>query len=302
MIRVAGCRGQNVDFISHRFSGYGSDMNAPQIHAEINREGWENPGNFEQAQQSNRLTLAWWGLIPVIAFIALQVVYGWPVAVARATTPDATVSYLVGSIIGGLLIPFGIAWVVYRMAGRSQQAATIAFSVVIGLICLGLVARPRPVVTSNGIATSSSNMPASTSGAPVLASFGVFQFEMPAGWTRVKPDAENTAAMILLNGATWDKSDGMMKVDVGKPTVPTARQMAQALAGKDGRVLRGAIMLDGAEGIRVQTTAATLSRPRYAVVVYRDGKAYLIMAGTNGADIAGAFARVLKTWRWGKTP
>ena len=138
---------------------------------------------------------------------------------------------------------------------------------------------------------------------PALTSFGAFLFEIPIGWTRVQPDREKTAAMILLNGTTWDRADGMLKVDVGKPALATARQTAEALAGKDGRVLPEPVSLDGVEGIRVETTSTDMSRPRFAVVMYRDDKFYLVMAASaRGTDVSGAFDQVLKTWRWGGKP
>ena len=105
--------------------------------------------------------------------------------------------------------------------------------------------------------------------------------------------------MLLLNATAWNKAEGMLKVDVGKPSLPTARQMADALAGKDGRVLEGMVSLDGSEGIRVETPSSDMSRPRFAMVIFRDEKVYLIMAaGRKGVDVSGAFNQVLRTWRW----
>jgi hypothetical protein len=134
---------------------------------------------------------------------------------------------------------------------------------------------------------------------PELASFDAFRFEVPAGWTQIRPDREKTKATILLNSAAGNKIEGMLKVDVGKPAFSAARQMAEAIAGRDGHVLPDPVLLDGTEGIRVETTSNDLSRPRFAVVAFREEKAYLIFgAGVKGVDVSKPFDQVLKTWRW----
>jgi hypothetical protein len=134
-------------------------------------------------------------------------------------------------------------------------------------------------------------------------SFGDFKFELPTGWSKVQPDRGKTVAMILLNGKTWDKADGMIKIDVGKPAVPTAEAMARSLAGADGQVLRKPVSLDGHDGVRVKTASEDMSRPHHAVVCYKDGKVYLLMAAAvNGKQIDDAFNHVLKTWHWVAKP
>lgn len=134
-------------------------------------------------------------------------------------------------------------------------------------------------------------------------SFGDFQFETPIGWSRAQPDRDKTMAMVLLNGTTWSRADGMIKVDVGKPTLPNAEAMARALAGSDGQVLVDPVFVDGESGVRVKTTSTDMSKPSHAVVVFRNGKVYLIMAaGGNGVDVTDAFDHALQTWRWTKKP
>ena len=232
--------------------------------------------------------LAWWGVISVAALIAIEVVYGWPQAKAKATVPEAAISYLMGHILGALLVALVVAWVAFRIGKRSQLSATIVFSVVVGISCLSVLAASRR-----------GQPPAPLTGP---ASFGAFQFEVPAGWKSVPPDRAKTMAILLLNGTARNEPDGMLKVDVAKPAFPTAREVADVLAGNDGRVSQDPVSLDGIEGVRVDTSSTDMSRPRFAVVVFRDEMAYLIMAaGANGADVSKAFDQVLKTWRWTET-
>ena len=44
-----------------------------------------------------------------------------------------------------------------------------------------------------------------------------------------------------------------------------------------------------------------MSRPKYAIVLHRDGKAYLIMAADKKrASVAGALDEIVKSWKWSK--
>ena len=137
--------------------------------------------------------------------------------------------------------------------------------------------------------------------APKKTSFGEFEFAIPAKWSSVRPDREKTAVMLLLNGTAWNNADAMIKVDVGKPAAPTAEELAKALAGRDGKVYPDPVLVDGAKGVKVETSSTDMSRPKFAIVVYRDGKAYLIMAAEKKGDaISDALDAVVKSWKWSK--
>jgi hypothetical protein len=130
-----------------------------------------------------------------------------------------------------------------------------------------------------------------------------FRFEVPAGWASVKPDREKTSAQLVLVGKSAGSPDGMLKVDVGKPVMPTAMDTARALAGKDGTVEDAPASIDGADGIRVRIPNSGMERPSHVLVVYRGGRLFLIMcAGAKGVDTASAFDQVIRTWRWSPQP
>lgn len=225
------------------------------------------------APRTWRSVLAWWGVIPVVAFLAMEVVYGWPRAVEGASSPEFAVSYLAGDVLGRLLMAYGISWIVYRAALRSRLAATIAFSLMMGLVSVGLL--------------------------PKATSFEGFRFEIPARWTRVPPQRAKTKAMLALISGNPGSPNALLMVDVGKPASPDAMEIAKSLAGRDGSVLPQKVAVDHDEGIRIETPSVDLSRPRIAVVVMRQEKVYLIMAAAvEGTDISRAFEEVIKTWRW----
>jgi hypothetical protein len=130
--------------------------------------------------------------------------------------------------------------------------------------------------------------------------FGVFSFSIPDGWTVVAPDREKTKAMILLDGTHWQDARAMIKVDVGTPTAPTARQLAEGFANSTGgKCDVESLEFDGTPGVSVSTTSTTLTTPRDMIVIYRDGKAYLLMAGAvEGVDLSEAVAQIRKSWKW----
>jgi hypothetical protein len=250
---------------------------------------------LRQPERPGRPMLAWWGIFPAVVLFAALFVFSWPQAVERRG--DGAVSYFVGQCLGYLLVSLGLAYAAYRGSERSQTAGTLAFTGIVALVCLGQVAgspqRLQKILAKSERFSAPPNSPA-----PSRVSFSGFEFELPPGWQRVRPHHKHTQAMLLLGGNDWTEADGMLKVDVGKPRVASARQLARDLAGTDGHVFGEPLLVDGIEGIRVRTTSEDLTRPRYAVVVYRDGQAYLIMAATKGADIDSALQRVLDTWKW----
>jgi len=239
------------------------------------------------APEKRRPMLAWWALFPTLGFVAARLIAGWPEEGARSSIPGAEIGGLIGAIGVGVLISILLAWIVYRLAHRSRMAASLTFSGLMVLMLAGSVLVPLARTRAEG-------RPADK---PVTASFGAFAFDVPAGWSRARPGRGKTAAMIMLKrGGT---TVGVVMVDVGRPTLPDARQAARAIVGATGEVLPEPARVDGAEGVRAGAKTADLSKPRHVVVVYRGGKVYIIMGGAaGGTDVSDAFERVLKTWRW----
>jgi hypothetical protein len=130
--------------------------------------------------------------------------------------------------------------------------------------------------------------------------FGVFSFEVPGGWSSVTPDRGKTKAMILLGGTKWQNSKAMIKVDVGPPAFPTAQEMAQNFAKTvGGQVAPETLNFDGETATKATTSSTSLTTPREMIIIYRDGNAYLVMAGAvDGVDLTNAMEHVRSTWTW----
>lgn len=131
-------------------------------------------------------------------------------------------------------------------------------------------------------------------------SFGEFSFSVPSGWTVVTPDRDKTKAMLLLDGTNWQNAKAMIKIDVGTPAAPTAKQLAEGFAkSTGGSVAADTLDFDGTLGVSATTSSNDLTTPRHMIVIYRDGKAYLLMAGaTAGVDVGDAVSYVRESWRW----
>jgi hypothetical protein len=234
--------------------------------------------------------LAWWAALPLIPFAILEWRYGWQIALAGATSPDFAGSYFAGAIFGGLLIPLVIAYIVYRIASRSQLAGSLTFTFVLLLLCTGVYRQGHPGGDYLG--------PAGVSTIPRTHAFTAFEFETAGGWRQIQASHDTNLATLVLNGPSRSDPEGMIMVDAGKPTADL-RQSAASLAEADGRILPDPVFVDGVQGLRVETTSSDTSRPRLAVLVLRGRRIYLIMAaGAHGYDVTPDFEHLLKTWKW----
>jgi hypothetical protein len=151
-----------------------------------------------------------------------------------------------------------------------------------------------------GNQNSSATTPAETYKPDESQSFGAFSFSIPKGWTTVTPDRDKTKAMILLEGTDWQNAKAMIKIDVGMPAAPTARQLAESFAkNTGGSVSTDTLDFDGEPGVIASTSSNELTTPRNMIVLYREGKAYLLMVGaTAGVDVGDAVSHVRETWKW----
>ncbi len=92
----------------------------------------------------------------------------------------------------------------------------------------------------------------------------------------------------------------MIKVDVGTPAFPTSQEMANHFAKRDGgQVANETLDFGGEAATKVTTSSTTLVTPREVMIIYRDGKAYLVMAGAvEGVDTTDAIEHIRSTWKW----
>lgn len=66
-----------------------------------------------------------------------------------------------------------------------------------------------------------------------------------------------------------------------------------------GNISTDTLDFDGTPGISASTSSNQLTTPRNMIVIYRDGKPYLLMAGANaGIDAVDAVSHIRESWNW----
>lgn len=248
------------------------------------------PVKYDPPGRRRQSMLAWWAALPLIPFAIVESIFGWPIAVARTTSVDFTISFFGGSVLGGLLIPLVVAFIVYRIRSKSQFAGSLAFTIMLMLVCAS-VYRQASSDRRNADMLAASMLPR-------IQTFTAFEFETAGGWQQIRASHDGNLATLVLDGPSRSDPNGMIMVDAGKP-IADLRQTAASLAEADGRVLPDPVLIDGVQGVRVETTSTDTSRPKLAVLVLRGRRIYLIMAaGSHGYDVTPDFEHVLKTWKW----
>lgn len=143
--------------------------------------------------------------------------------------------------------------------------------------------------------------PAPTPGAAAqgeLIAFGDFAFALPKDWFVARTNTAQTKAFLVHLGPDGQVPDGMFKVDVGKPVLPTILETAQQFAGDDGTLTEG-LKVAGADAIQVETPSVTNLRPRLIVVCQHGDNIYLIMGSREGEmDLKQPLEQILSTWQW----
>src|SRR5262249_9064525 len=152
-------------------------MSAPQLQDDPTQSPW---AAYMQPQVKSRFFLAWWVVLPAIPLAVVQGMSGWPEATARTKEPAEAIGYIIGYVIGGLLIPTVVAWIAYRVADRSQVSGSVGFTIMCGLVILGLL-KSNPALQKLLIPPAASALPASKSIGPSQNSFGAFRFDVPKG-------------------------------------------------------------------------------------------------------------------------
>lgn len=140
--------------------------------------------------------LAWWAIFPLMLLLIVEVHFGWKNAHVRASAPEFAISYLMGQIVGALLISLLIAWIAYRAAGRSQIAGTLAFTVMALIACV-------PVIEESRMSASPGSSPSASQNAdlmkfrdqPILAIGGLLRVNFPVG---MKYEDDNAQHMLVL--------------------------------------------------------------------------------------------------------
>lgn len=234
--------------------------------------------------------LAWWTVFPALLLLGTQLTLG--VASARAKAGDPNNEYLIGFAAGSVVVALGMAlfaaWVAYRASDRRQLPGSLTF------LCVSVF---LSLATLQNWSREQDALRLTTYAGP--ASFGSFSVEVPEGWIIGEPQGSRTVALLLLPGRVPSEPSGMILVEAAPTEETSAEAAAKALTVHGGRVAPEPVLLDGVTAFRYDGSSNDFSKPRHALALVREGKAYIIQAaGIESVDVAVPFERVLTTWRW----
>lgn len=136
---------------------------------------------------------------------------------------------------------------------------------------------------------------------PILAAGA--SFSEPRGWTRVQtPEKSRTIGRFIDPGSTSEAPRRMILIDFGRPTERDARASAEGLAKQWGGAVKEQVALDGVPGYLVAAeNRGPGLKPVVGIVVHREGRAYLLMAGAvPGQSVANDLEEVRRGWKWVK--
>jgi hypothetical protein len=85
---------------------------------------------------AKRWPLCWWAIFPALLFIGVEVMFGVP---KGEHSTDYNGAFIVGTCGIGLVFSLVLSWIAYQVTGRSRLAATIVFSLALGIVGVGTI-------------------------------------------------------------------------------------------------------------------------------------------------------------------
>ncbi|HEV8291817.1 MAG TPA: hypothetical protein VGP94_07820 [Tepidisphaeraceae bacterium] len=240
--------------------------------------------------------LQWPAIFPLVAFIAIQAIYGWPEAKVRASSPEYAISYLMGGIMGGLFVSLIVAWISYRVSGRSRSAATIAFSVVLILGCGSVIQKYQALKKTGG---SGSAAPA----AGERVNFPIFGISLtpPAGWQPMPPDRKGVIAAWASPESRPNDQRAIIILEWEKATSNDVGDRARDVAtGWGGRFTGELREMDRKMAWELKADAPQSGlKPVEGLAVLHDGHFFFLTGGVSpGESVSQEIELIRKSWKW----
>jgi len=88
--------------------------------------------------------LKWWAIFPASIFMGVEAIFARKPATNPGMDDGASIGYVVGGCLFGLVLSLLLAWVAYRLTRRSQLVATLMFSFVLGFVGCGTIVSTTP--------------------------------------------------------------------------------------------------------------------------------------------------------------
>jgi hypothetical protein len=243
--------------------------------------------------------VAWWGIIPALAFIAVEVIRGWPVAQARASRPEFAISYFMGGTVGGILIALLIAWVGYRLVRKSRLAGSIVFTLVLCFFCVSVALQSPTPRTQTNYAGGEPGGAADSQSPSAFPLFGVI-LNSPPQWQQLPPDRTGIVARWISPESREGSVQAMIMIEMKIPLGPDIAQYAGGMAKSwNGTVADKQEDLDGEVARRIVAQPRANLQPVEGLVSIHDGRLYLIEGGvTAGHSCHDEIEMIRRGWKW----
>lgn len=124
-------------------------------------------------------------------------------------------------------------------------------------------------------------------------------FKVPEGWQPNRSDGKTQC--ILTKSAEKSPSSQMIMVDVGKPSDPSAKELAKSFAKMwGGEALDKTIKVDGEEGYKVAIPPTEKkTQPTNAIIVIKDARVFMLIGGAKSDEkLDKVLEQLVADWRW----
>ena len=243
-----------------------------------------------------------WALLALVPFILLQIFRGWPDVRERFGTSDAALPFFTVQVVGAVFFTLLVAWIAYRLGGRSQYAASVVFvafmfifSANVFLQVCGFYFTVGPDGPGKPFGSSQQPWKEQTE----FPSFG-FAVKSP-GWAQSPPREKRVIAW----WGSPDSSEGDIRamVDIQWETAVsrTLAERAQAAAQSlGGRVEEEQLLLDGEPALRIRAPAANSGLKPVEVIVTQHNGLFVMIIGavTPGRTCHEQVEAICKSWKW----
>jgi len=250
--------------------------------------------------------LARWALLPLIPFLLLQIIYGWPAAKLRFEYPGAAIGPFIASLLFGLLISLLFAWIGYRVSGRSQFNGSVVFTAMILVCTVNAVVPVCGCYLFTGSPLQFAQQRGAVNGRPSwkpqteFPSFG-FRVESLPGWPQAEPKETRVLAWWGSPDTTENDLRAFITLQWEAVGSRSLDQRAQAVATSlNGKIDDQPVSLDGQPARRiVALPAETGVKPVEVIITSHDDNFFLIIgAVTRGRSCHDQIDFICKSWRW----
>ena len=125
-------------------------------------------------------------------------------------------------------------------------------------------------------------------------------FKVPEGWQPNRSDGK-TQCILTKSADKPTSTSPMIMIDVGKPSDPSAKELAKSFAKMwGGEVLEKSLKVDGEEAFKIAIPPTEKKvQPTNAIIVIKDSRAFMLIGGAKSDEkLDKVLEQLAADWRW----